>query len=92
MIKTAFVYVAAAFFEIAGCFSFWIWIREGKTGWWLAPGIVSLMLFAGLLIRWTPLRLDAPMRPMAASISAPRSCGCGPLKVFDRIAGMCSGR
>jgi small multidrug resistance family-3 protein len=49
VIKTAIVYVAAAFFEIAGCFSFWIWIREGKTGWWLAPGVVSLALFAGLL-------------------------------------------
>lgn len=49
MIKTAIIYIAAAFFEIAGCFSFWIWIREGKTGWWLAPGVVSLVLFAGLL-------------------------------------------
>lgn len=49
MIKTAIVYVAAAFFEIAGCFSFWIWLREGKTGWWVVPGIISLMLFAWLL-------------------------------------------
>ena len=49
MIKSAIIYIAAAFFEIAGCFSFWIWIRDGKTGWWLAPGVVSLVLFAGLL-------------------------------------------
>ena len=49
MIKTAIVYVAAAFFEIAGCFSFWAWIRDGKSGLWIAPGIVSLMLFAWLL-------------------------------------------
>ncbi|WP_051112023.1 YnfA family protein [Hyphomicrobium denitrificans] len=47
--KTAIVYVAAAFFEIGGCFSFWIWIREGRSGWWLAPGVISLMLFAWLL-------------------------------------------
>ena len=49
MIKTAIVYVAAAFFEIAGCFSFWAWIRDSKSGLWIAPGIVSLMLFAWLL-------------------------------------------
>lgn len=49
MIKTAIVYVAAAFFEIAGCFSFWTWIRDSKSSWWIAPGIVSLMLFAWLL-------------------------------------------
>ncbi|MDE2166320.1 MAG: YnfA family protein [Alphaproteobacteria bacterium] len=47
--KTAIVYVAAASFEIAGCFSFWAWIRDGKSGLWIAPGIVSLMLFAWLL-------------------------------------------
>lgn len=49
VIKTAIVYTAAAFFEIAGCFSFWAWLRDGKSGWWIAPGIVSLMLFAWLL-------------------------------------------
>ncbi|MBZ9708897.1 hypothetical protein LB543_19440 [Mesorhizobium sp. ESP7-2] len=32
MIKTAIVYLAAAFFEIAGCFSFWTWVREGRAG------------------------------------------------------------
>ena len=51
MIETAIAYVAAAFFEIAGCFSFWAWIRDGKSGLWIAPGIVSLMLFAWLLTR-----------------------------------------
>jgi small multidrug resistance family-3 protein len=49
VIKTAIVYIAAAFFEIAGCFSFWAWIRDGKSGLWIAPGVVSLMLFAWLL-------------------------------------------
>jgi small multidrug resistance family-3 protein len=47
--KTAIVYIAAAFAEIAGCFSFWIVLREGKPSWWLAPGLVSLALFAWLL-------------------------------------------
>lgn len=49
MIKTAIVYLVAAIFEIAGCFSFWLWVREGKTGWWFAPGVASLLLFAWLL-------------------------------------------
>lgn len=49
MIKTAVVYSAAAFFEIDGCFSLWLWLREGKSAWWIAPGTVSLLLFAWFL-------------------------------------------
>ena len=44
-------YCAAAVVEIAGCFSFWAWLRLGKTIWWLIPGIASLILFAYLLTR-----------------------------------------
>lgn len=46
---TAFVYIAAALAEIAGCFAFWGWLRLAKPVWWLAPGMVSLALFAWLL-------------------------------------------
>ncbi|WP_312164575.1 YnfA family protein [Phenylobacterium sp.] len=46
---TAIVYIAAALAEIAGCFSFWMWLREGKPVWWIVPGVASLMLFAWLL-------------------------------------------
>jgi len=49
MTKTALVYIAAALAEIAGCFSSWIWLRQGKSIWWLAPGMASLALFAWLL-------------------------------------------
>lgn len=49
MTKTALVYALAALAEIGGCFSFWMWLREGKSSWWLAPGMVSLALFAWLL-------------------------------------------
>jgi small multidrug resistance family-3 protein len=42
-------YVAAALAEIAGCFSFWAWLREGRSVYWIAPGIASLILFAWLL-------------------------------------------
>lgn len=45
------VYVAAALAEIAGCFAFWVWLRQDKSAWWLAPGIVSLAVFAYLLTR-----------------------------------------
>lgn len=42
-------FVGAAFAEIAGCFAFWAWLRLGKSAWWVAPGVLSLCLFAYLL-------------------------------------------
>lgn len=47
--KTAIVYAFAALGEIAGCFSFWAWLRLGKSPLWVVPGMVSLALFAYLL-------------------------------------------
>lgn len=47
--RTPLAYMAAAIAEIAGCFAFWAWLRLDKPAWWLAPGILSLMLFAWLL-------------------------------------------
>jgi len=44
-------YLLAAFAEIGGCFSFWAWLRLEKSPIWLAPGIVSLVLFAWALTR-----------------------------------------
>ena len=44
-------YIAAAVAEIAGCFAFWSWLRLGKPMWWLAPGVIALVLFAYLLTR-----------------------------------------
>ena len=49
MTKTALAYATAAFAEIGGCFSMWAWLRDGRSAWWLAPGLVSLALFAWLL-------------------------------------------
>nr|WP_246007496.1 YnfA family protein [Halomonas nitroreducens] len=46
---TVLLYVAAALAEIAGCFSVWAWWRLDKSAAWLAPGLVSLALFAWLL-------------------------------------------
>ncbi|MBN9594881.1 MAG: YnfA family protein [Afipia sp.] len=57
------IYVAAALAEIGGCFAFWAWLRLGKSIWWLAPGILSLVLFAYLL---TLVPSDAAGRAYAA--------------------------
>ncbi|CAM5421070.1 Small multidrug resistance family-3 protein OS=Sphingobium scionense OX=1404341 GN=GGQ90_005415 PE=3 SV=1 [Sphingobium scionense] len=43
------IFLGAAFFEIAGCFAFWAWVRLGKSALWLLPGGVSLLIFAWLL-------------------------------------------
>jgi small multidrug resistance family-3 protein len=51
MLSTAAWYSFAAFFEIAGCFAFWAWLRLGRTPWWTAAGIASLVLFAACLTR-----------------------------------------
>ena len=48
---TAIVYAAAALAEIAGCFAFWAWLREGRPGWLIVPGMLSLALFAWLLTK-----------------------------------------
>ena len=44
-------FISAASFEIAGCYSFWMWLRLGKSVFWLVPGIISLALFAFILSR-----------------------------------------
>lgn len=41
----------AALFEIGGCYAFWMWLRMGKSAWWVVPGLLSLSLFALLLTR-----------------------------------------
>ena len=49
MLKTGIVYGVAAFCEIAGCFAFWMWLRLDKSALWIAPGLVSLAVFAWAL-------------------------------------------
>jgi small multidrug resistance family-3 protein len=44
-----FAFIGAAIAEIAGCFAFWAWLRLGKSAWWLAPGVLALIVFAYLL-------------------------------------------
>jgi small multidrug resistance family-3 protein len=49
--KTLAWFLLAAFAEIAGCFSFWGWLRQGRSIFWLIPGVVSLVVFAAALTR-----------------------------------------
>jgi small multidrug resistance family-3 protein len=44
-------FALAAAFEIAGCYTFWLWLRVGKSPLWLLPGLVLLTIFALLLTR-----------------------------------------
>ncbi|MCS3468414.1 small multidrug resistance family-3 protein [Pseudomonas sp. JUb42] len=41
----------SALFEIAGCYAFWMWLRQGKSALWIIPALFSLTLFAVLLTR-----------------------------------------
>jgi small multidrug resistance family-3 protein len=48
-------FAAAAVFEIAGCFAFWIWLRRDGSAAVALLGVVSLVAFAAMLTR-----VDAP--------------------------------
>lgn len=61
--KSVVIYCFAALFEIAGCFSFWAWLKLHKPVCWIAPGVASLILFAYLL---TLVESDAAGRTYAA--------------------------
>jgi len=51
---TIALYGLAAIAEIAGCFAFWAWMRQGAAPAWLLPGVLSLIAFAWLLTRTEP--------------------------------------
>ena len=48
---TIVVFLVAAFFEIAGCFAFWAWLRRGGSPLVAVLGIASLIAFAAVLTR-----------------------------------------
>lgn len=51
MITNILVFAAAAFFEIAGCFAFWQWLRRGSSIYVAVLGVASLLAFAMTLTR-----------------------------------------
>jgi small multidrug resistance family-3 protein len=42
-------FLLAALGEISGCYSFWAWLRLGKSILWIFPGILALIFFAMIL-------------------------------------------
>lgn len=63
MQKSIVYYILSAFAEIAGCYSFWAWLRLHKSSWLIGPGLVSLILFAYFL---TKIETDFAGRAYAA--------------------------
>ncbi|MGK7868362.1 YnfA family protein [Falsiroseomonas sp. E2-1-a20] len=49
------LYALAALAEIAGCFAAWAVLRDGRSAWWLLPGLACLAAFA-----WLLTRIDSP--------------------------------
>ncbi len=49
--QNAFWFVLAAACEIAGCYTAWMWLRLGRSIWWLVPGAIGLLVFAVALTR-----------------------------------------
>jgi small multidrug resistance family-3 protein len=49
--RNLLAFVTAAFFEIAGCFAFWVWLRRGASPIVALLGVVSLIVFALTLTR-----------------------------------------
>jgi small multidrug resistance family-3 protein len=51
VITNLLVFALAAFFEIAGCFAFWAWLRRGASLSVVVLGVLSLVAFAVTLTR-----------------------------------------
>jgi len=54
------LFVLAAFFEIAGCFAFWVWQRRAGPPVVALVGIASLIAFAFALTRVDSAFADLP--------------------------------
>lgn len=44
-----FLYALTALAEIVGCYAVYLWLRLGRSAWWVVPGAVALSMFAWLL-------------------------------------------
>lgn len=49
--RTFVLFLLAALGEISGYYSFWAWLRLGKSVLWIVPGILALILFAFALAK-----------------------------------------
>lgn len=51
MSRNLLAFATAALFEIAGCFTFWMWLRRGASPFVVLLGVASLVAFAASLTR-----------------------------------------
>jgi small multidrug resistance family-3 protein len=49
--QTFILFSIAALGEISGCYSFWVWLRLGKSILWVIPGMLALVVFAVALTK-----------------------------------------
>jgi len=49
LVRTAALFAVTAIAEILGCYLVYLWLKQGKSAWLLAPAAASLALFAFLL-------------------------------------------
>jgi small multidrug resistance family-3 protein len=61
-IKFFALLAGAALAEIAGCYAFWLWLRQDQSPLWVLPGTALLVVFAMLL---TMVNIDAAGRAYA---------------------------
>jgi hypothetical protein len=80
-VQSMLFFLLAAFFEIAGCFAFWAWLRAGRQVWVVLPGIVSLdssrLATIKLLDVEEPAAAPAPSAPARAPAPAETAAGPG---------------
>lgn len=48
-VKTVLLFLVTAVAEILGCYLPALWLVQGRSVWWLVPGVLSLALFVWLL-------------------------------------------
>lgn len=48
-VRTVGLFAVTAVAEILGCYLVYLWLKQGKSAWLLAPAAASLALFAFLL-------------------------------------------
>ena len=61
--QTVICFLVAAAGEISGCYAFWMWLRLGKSCFWVVPGVLALLTFA---IALTKVETDHAGRAYAA--------------------------
>ncbi|RMD92919.1 MAG: YnfA family protein [Alphaproteobacteria bacterium] len=51
LLKGYALYLAAALGEIGGCYCLWLWLRLGRSPWWILPAMLLLLGFGAVLTR-----------------------------------------